>query len=399
MKPLAICGLILCVLLIPFSSRGDRIFFGDLHNHTAYSDGLGTAADAYEYARDTAKLDFLAITDHNHAQAEQGAKGDRKDGKMIGLDHALYTDGTVAVAEAVNKKFEGRFVALYGQEFSSIKKGNHANVFDISEVITVPNGRYDELIGDWLRQRPDSQGLPALIQFNHPDGPQNNEYGGNGTAPDADWLEAMDKHAQLIEVICGPALSDSENGRCERTCEAQFLAYLNMGFHLAPTSGQDDHLARWGNVTDARTAVIAPALNKADILDALRNRHVYATEDKDLEVIFTAAGHLMGTCVNPPPPKNTHIPIELTIQDEDEPFAEYQIELFADTVGGKTARVIDVRSVTGNEHADTPLIIEDVVYTGRNQYFFVKITQSIDDAPDDRVWTAPVWFEKTRRAT
>jgi hypothetical protein len=45
------------------------VFFGNLHSHTALSDGSGTPAEAYERARDTAGLDFLAITEHNHAQA------------------------------------------------------------------------------------------------------------------------------------------------------------------------------------------------------------------------------------------------------------------------------------------------------------------------------------------
>ena len=44
------------------------VFFGNLHSHTALSDGSGTPAEAYEHARDTAGLDFLAITEHNHAQ-------------------------------------------------------------------------------------------------------------------------------------------------------------------------------------------------------------------------------------------------------------------------------------------------------------------------------------------
>jgi len=56
-----------------------RVFCGNLHSHTGYSDGSGTPAEAYEHARDVARLDFLAVTEHNHAQA--GA---------ISGNHALY---------------------------------------------------------------------------------------------------------------------------------------------------------------------------------------------------------------------------------------------------------------------------------------------------------------------
>jgi hypothetical protein len=56
------------------------VFFGNLHSHTALSDGSGTPEDAYEHARDNSGVDFLAVTEHNHAQA-----GD------IAENHTLYT--------------------------------------------------------------------------------------------------------------------------------------------------------------------------------------------------------------------------------------------------------------------------------------------------------------------
>ncbi|MHC1590861.1 MAG: DUF3604 domain-containing protein, partial [Candidatus Helarchaeales archaeon] len=42
-----------------------RIYWGDIHGHTAMSDGTGTLEQAYTYARDVARLDFVAITDHD----------------------------------------------------------------------------------------------------------------------------------------------------------------------------------------------------------------------------------------------------------------------------------------------------------------------------------------------
>ena len=50
---------------------GYTAYFGNLHSHTGYSDGVQTPADAYAYARHTARtpLDFLAVTEHNHVSA------------------------------------------------------------------------------------------------------------------------------------------------------------------------------------------------------------------------------------------------------------------------------------------------------------------------------------------
>ena len=64
--------------LTPQSSVGAelKVYFGNLHSHTSYSDGSGTPRDAFKHARDVAQLDFLAITEHNHAAAD--GSGDRK---------------------------------------------------------------------------------------------------------------------------------------------------------------------------------------------------------------------------------------------------------------------------------------------------------------------------------
>src|SRR5262245_60992437 len=44
-------------------ARGLRLFYGDLHTHTGYSDGMGRPADALRQMRERG-LHFAAITDH-----------------------------------------------------------------------------------------------------------------------------------------------------------------------------------------------------------------------------------------------------------------------------------------------------------------------------------------------
>ncbi|NIM49110.1 MAG: hypothetical protein GTN78_00035, partial [Gemmatimonadales bacterium] len=39
--------------------------WGDMHAHSEYSDGVWLPEDVYEFARDTAQLDFFALTDHD----------------------------------------------------------------------------------------------------------------------------------------------------------------------------------------------------------------------------------------------------------------------------------------------------------------------------------------------
>lgn len=51
---------------LPAPSGEYEIYFGNLHSHTGFSDGIGVPEHAYDYARYTAELDFLAITEHSN---------------------------------------------------------------------------------------------------------------------------------------------------------------------------------------------------------------------------------------------------------------------------------------------------------------------------------------------
>lgn len=387
------------LLAVSAGAQELRVFFGNLHAHTSYSDGSGTPAMAYDHAR-LRGLDFLAITEHNHAQAEQGAK-ERRDGLLIARDPALYNgtpaSGEASVVDAARTATRpGAFVALYGQEFSAISRGNHANVFEVGSVIPVANGAFDELVG-WLGANPDSAGLPAIVQFNHPSSEfrRTNEYGRDDFGGDEAWVREMGRHAALIEVICGPGLNPGVGVTPDRAAEYDYAHYLNMGFRLAPTANQDNHYYNWGDATSARTGVVAAALTREGILGALRARHVYATTDPDLRVIARVNGALCGDVI-PTPPAGSELSIVFEIIDQHEPDAAYEVEVFSDDgPGGPLASVVDQRELgIGNgTHR-----VEGIAATGPGQYVFFRIYQrpsgeAGEHARSDSVWTAPVWME------
>jgi hypothetical protein len=200
-----VCALRICVataaLVVIRAALGAEapisVFFGSLHSHTGLSDGMGTPSEAYTRARDVAHLDFLAITEHNHADA-----GD------IANNHALYTGpGSLSLIPTANSfTEEGVFIAFYGQEFSSISKGNHVNVIDAPAVIDVANGDFRALIEDWLPLHLDTQGQEPLLLLNHPTlGPDEKEYGIDDFPDTATWLAALDPRAPLINLMNGPS--------------------------------------------------------------------------------------------------------------------------------------------------------------------------------------------------
>ncbi|MFT3788281.1 MAG: CehA/McbA family metallohydrolase [Tepidisphaeraceae bacterium] len=361
-----------------------RVYLGNLHAHTALSDGTGTPEEAYAFARDVAKLDFLAITEHNHLLGGDTA--------TIEARRQLY-----AKLPAAAKQFDepGRFVTLYGQEFSSMSKGNHVNVFDVEEVIDVPNGDFAGLLR-WMDAHPDSSGRRAVLQWNHPAlGPPGkgipaNEYGRDDFTDDAGWLSHMDAATSLIEVLNGEADPSDTTRRAPQVMEKHYLAYLQRGFHLAPTGDQDNHKKQWGMTTDVRTGVWATELSRETLLDALRARHTYATEDKNLRLIARLNGHLMGDVIEADTPPD-RLALSLDLQDDDEPEASYTIEVLQGAIGGKPAQVVDtIRLASTKAKLELDLAHARLIRDG--DFVLLRITQH-GDGPADRTWTAPVWLK------
>lgn len=52
------------IFVKPADSGRKRIFWGDIHGHTLYSDGAGSLRHAFTFAREVALVDFAAVTDH-----------------------------------------------------------------------------------------------------------------------------------------------------------------------------------------------------------------------------------------------------------------------------------------------------------------------------------------------
>ena len=380
-------------------AAAQSVYFGNLHSHTSYSDGSGTPAEAYAMAR-AAGLDFFAITEHNHRHAEDGAKS-RKDGKLIATNPQLYSGAPSSLIETANRLNKpGEFVTLYGQEISTISSGNHMNLFQVGEVVDdtiVHSGNVPELLS-WMAAHPDNFGMTPLLQFNHPNNPSSSpkDYGRDDFAP-ADWVRSVDPFVELIEVLNAPALKKGEGFRAEAK-EGYYLEYLNLGFHLAPSVGQDNHWKNWGVSTDARIGVIADSLTRESLMTALRARHTFASDDKNLKVIFRSGEALAGDIIATPAAGST-LPLTAEITDPDEPDATYRIDVLSDHPGGDRARQpVNSYSIIGNTNGRFPL--DGIAFDGSGQFVLLKITQSSTEQGDsehhemeDRLWTAPIWYE------
>lgn len=359
-----------------------KTYFGSLHSHTAFSDGEGTPREAFTMAR-KAGLDFFAITEHSFRPQDPG-----ENQKTIATEGSLYRGTSESLVEVATGLTEpGQFVALYGQEWSLVELSNHINVFEVPEVIddrVVKNGDIPGFLG-FLDQR--FGGSPYLLQLNHPGmDDESLEYGRDDYDTTQAWVSALDTHAQLIEVLNGPSLSDGTD-ETPNVKEEQYLSYLNLGFHLGATANQDNHHKNWGTLSQARTGVVMRELTKEALLAALRERHTFASEDKNLTVILWVAGALMGSEIACP--KQASIPAQVVVFDPDEPEAKYEVQLYGDLgPGGQPAAVVD-RITT--EQSTSPIVLSSFPPPETASYFFAKVTQTTGDDTDE-LWTAPVWL-------
>ena len=100
--------------------------------------------------------------------------------------------------------------------------------------------------------------------------------------------------------------------------------------------------------------------------------------------------------ITEPPSLGAELDLTVQIVDDDEPEASYRIDVFKDLAGGKPASSpVESYEVNGNQ--TTPLDLEGIRLDAFGEYVLLRITQygreDDEHAEDDRVWTAPIWFE------
>jgi hypothetical protein len=350
-----------------------NFYYGNLHAHTSFSDGSGTPDEAFEHAK--LHLDFIAVTEHNHDQAEAGA-GDRADGRLIATNHQLYED----LKEAADRhNDEGSFVTFWGQEFSTISKGNHANVFFVDDVLTVGNGDYKNLFSTLSNE---------LLQFNHPwDGKSvGSDYGlgqFHGSVPKL--AEAGSKNARLIEIINGPGTKNATGLKPDVKGEGRYKFYLTRGLKVAPTADQDNHYVTWGDLTDARTVVLAPELTRSDLLQALRKFRCYASTDRNIRVTFRVNDHQLGSSFTA---SSRKLKLTVSVEDPDEPQAKYRLQaVYGSPLLHDSATSRKLGDKNGDHDAEFQLETEF-----DSTFVYLRVVQHPATASKtDTIVTAPIW--------
>jgi hypothetical protein len=241
-------------------ATGDRWYRGDLHMHTAHSDGTCTSQSGKMVpcpvfvtveAAAKQKLDFIAITDHNtisHYDAERELQP--------------YFDQILLIP--------GREITTYS---------GHANVFGPTDFIDFRSEvKGSPSINTVFRA---VQAAGGFVSVNHPGDPTGaNCIGCGWSVADTDW--------NLVNGI------EAINGNDPKHYEADIRFWdqqLAKGFRLVAIGGSDTHRPEQGTIGHPTTVVHAQELSVHGILNAIRAGHVCidltASHDKVIDVLAT----------------------------------------------------------------------------------------------------------------
>ncbi len=365
------------------------IYYGNLHSQTNHSDGggpistctgaqapqsgVGGPAEAYQYAL-TEGLDLLMCSEHNHMFDGSTGTNTAADPTVA---HNLFQSGLTA-ATNFSAAHPG-FLGVYGMEWGVITNGGHLNIFNADGLCEWETNASGQLIGDYNTPKSDYAGLYTLMktkgwvgQFNHPALSGQFVVGGTALGYSADGDVAM----ALCEVLNTSAFSSNvnETETAHSSWEPTFNALLAYGYHLAPSTDQDNHCANWGASYTNRTGVLIPtgtALTLQSFLDAVKARRVFATMDKNAQIILTANGHVMGERFN-----NSG---SLTLTAN-----------YSSATGHTVSQVQVFEGVPGSGVAvsqTSSTAVTTITPANGDHFYYAKITQD----NGDMLWSAPVW--------
>ncbi len=351
-----------------------NIYFGDIHSQTWYSDGnqdqnMSTydkpVARAITYARSSPNMNFLGVSDHNHNEG--------------GLHMTLnYWNAGNAEADSVNQ--DGTFVGLRGQEWGVIGQtsdsAGHALVYGTNKLFGWDAGVYDVFVA-----KSDYNSLFAALRtyggFAYLAHPQQSDYKGIFVhAYNALW----DSVVQGVAMRNGPAFSTNttETDPSATDYSPRYHDLLRLGYHVAPCANQDNHNTTFGRANQQRTAVLATSLTKANVVDALRNRRAYATEDHNLSLRLEVGTHQMGEIFTTATP----VSFRIVVTDPDGGESRSRIELRYGVPGSGSAPTT-LNTVLNSDS----LIFSQPQTVGTTYYYYAYVLT----ADNKHAWSAPVW--------
>jgi uncharacterized protein DUF3604 len=348
-------------ICVTADAPAERLFWGQPHIQTIFSDGLRGPEELYAFARDEAFLDICALSDHTEALTDR------------------QWDYFTAVTNDFNDP--GRFATLVGQEWTN-KRFGHRNVYypgDAGPILRANDPVYGELEKVYEIARE----YGALVI------PHHSANAGMGV----DWSMGHDPEVErLVEVhsVWGNSERPAEQGNPlpirnhgGEKAGQHVQDALALGRRYGFVGGGDIHDGRPGDELhslqkepeqycnlrrEGIVGVWAKELTREAVFDALWNRRCYATTNVRTVLRFSMNDQPMGSEIAAGGDLNVQVDVA-----SDRPIS--RIELVAD---GN-----DVLSV---EPGTREHLWECAAPVGHSCYY-ARVT--LDDG--NLAWSSPIW--------
>ncbi|HXV36497.1 MAG TPA: DUF3604 domain-containing protein, partial [Myxococcota bacterium] len=262
------------------SADAQKVFWGDLHGHTSFSDGTGSVEDYFLYARDVSALDVAAVTDHDHWGVLQ-----------LDRNPEMWEQ---TKAEVRRFHAPGRFIPLLGYEWTNWIHGHrHVLYFeDEGAIYSSISLDYETPTQLWDALR----GQPALTFAHHSAG---------GPVP-TNWSFAPDPVLEpLTEIVSVHGSSEALDAPVPiyNAMRGNFVRdVLDRGYRLGFVGSGDGHdghpgLSHLVTESGGLAAIVASELTRESVLSALCARRVYATNGPRILLRSALDRYPMGSLV------------------------------------------------------------------------------------------------------
>ncbi|MYB77325.1 MAG: DUF3604 domain-containing protein, partial [Chloroflexi bacterium] len=292
--------------VLPADNTSDRVFWGDLHAHTSHGHAYGEIEDLYHYARDEARLDFVAHVEHYTRAGEWLHPWWRQRyPECQTVVDFVERSWQERLEQARRFDAPGQFVPLLGFEWAHTT--GHLNGFfpHLDAPLVYPTSFRDPAMSPaYLKELLKEQewfGVPHHTAFPL----------GRGTLGGFRW-----EYFDAETMPCVEIASKQGNGEYFGAPYATLpmgvggtvREGLARGLRFGFVGATDTNIARPGSFTAQEkrqrlpglTAVFAPALEREAIYNAIRQRRCYATLGGRPILRFTINGAFMGESLRLP---------------------------------------------------------------------------------------------------
>ena len=370
----------------------NQVYWGDTHIHTReFSDGMGTGADAFHYAKNVVLHDFAALGDHLNQRSNTFMEG-RKD-ISFPYNKNIWKSLIDLCAEWTDKKFStipayewsGRnyYVTTATKTKSPYESiSDKVMLFPLESARDVPLVDYSSKEGCFQHQLYEALKDEECAIISHT--PLSFVMG-------TSWTEVDNEMEKIVEIYSSHGSSESTNGNyrplVNNKKNGSVIWALNNGFRLGFIGGGDDHYSHPGcpvrqykmknlvpilRYKPGIAAIFSDKLDSKNLIQSLNQRKCYATTGERMWLKIKIDSALMGQNIKVHKSPVIIVTVCGTSKLES-------VELL------KNGNVVAIR-VPSNDRIK--FAFEDTdLKKGDTAYFYARATQF----DGERGWTSPIW--------